>query len=349
MLSAEDAVARLTRRHLAADTAPVKLYLRMDLRTMRSACRLALAMLVLGGPPALAQSRLAILALDMAQETTARAARAAESAALDKGWDAELVDAHGDIGAQGRSLATLVQQRKADAVLLVRTRPGELRPSLEAARSAHVPVVSVMSGVDPLTALDVTVNQFEIGARIGVHLLGLMGYDGKLLVERATSQQDTRIRGRMLDLILSEYPSVHIAADLDADPARSPPDALRATLEGWLGTQLQGGVEAIWTAVDSQAFVTDDILRAKGVRRDQVVLATVDGGQESFRRLRDPASLLVATVVIPYELMGEAGVDALDDLLAGTPREQITTGPQMFVDTVLVDRATVPPEDEWPW
>jgi simple sugar transport system substrate-binding protein/ribose transport system substrate-binding protein len=315
---------------------------------MRSACCLALATLVLSTSPALAQTRLAILALDMAQDTTARAARAAEVAAVDKGWEAELVDAKGDVAAQARSLEA-VARRKADAVLLVRTRTNELRQPLEAVRDAKIPVVSVMSGIDPLTALDVTVNQFEIGARIGVHLLGVMGHDGKLLIARAMSQPDSRIRGRVMDLIVDEHrDKVQVVADQDIDPATTPPEALRSTLESWLGASLEG-VEAIWTAVDGQAFATDDILRERGVRRDQVALATIDGGQEAFRRLRDPASLLTATVVIPYELMGEAAVDVLDDLLAGTPKEQITTGPQMLVDTVLVDRATVPPEDEWPW
>lgn len=315
---------------------------------MRSALYcLALAMLALGGPPALAQSRLAILALDMAQEPTARAARAAEAAALDRGWEAELVDAAGDIGTQAQGLAAVAHQRRADAVLLVRTRPAELRPSLQAAREAGIPVVSVLSGIDPLTAIDVTVNEFEIGARIGMHLLGLMAYDGKLLMERATGRQDGRIRGKVMDLIVSEHPAVQVAGELDTGAAAG--EAVRPMLEGWLGPQLEGGAEAIWTALDGQAFATDDILRAKGVGRDRVVLATVDGGQEAFRRLRDPASLLAATVVIPYELMGEAGVDVLDDLLAGLPKEQIATGPQLFVDAVLVDRAMAPPEGEWPW
>jgi simple sugar transport system substrate-binding protein/ribose transport system substrate-binding protein len=319
---------------------------------MRSLCCLALATLVAGSAAALAQeqqSRLAILALDMAQEGTARAAKAAEAAALDKGWEAELVDAAGDVGAQGQGLEAILAQRKADAVLLVRTRPEELKKPLEAARGAGVPVVTVMSGADPLTTLDVTVNQFEIGARIGVHLLALMGYDGKLLMERAPGQPDTRVRGRVMDLILDENRTMQLVASLDAEPAAGEPEAMRGTLEPWLDKELQVGVEGIWTATAGQAFATDDILRAKGVRPEQVVLSTIDGGQEAFRRLRDPSSLLAATVVIPYELMGEAGVDALDDLLAGTPKEQIAAGPQMFVDTVLVDRATVPPEDEWPW
>jgi hypothetical protein len=47
--------------------------------------------------------------------------------------------------------------------------------------------------------------------------------------------------------------------------------------------------------------------------------------------------------------MGEAAVDALDDILAGTPKSDITPGPYLFMDAVLVDANNVPAEGEWPW
>jgi simple sugar transport system substrate-binding protein/ribose transport system substrate-binding protein len=313
---------------------------------MRSARCLALAVLVLGTSPAAAEGTLAILALDMAQETTARAAHAAEAAGLDKGWAVEVEDAAGDIAAQARTLEEEVE-RGIDSILLVRTRSAELQEPLAAAGRAGIPVVSVLSGADPLVALDVAINEFEMGARIGVHLLDLMGGEGGLLMERASDAQNSRVRGRVMDLILEETPAVRLVAAEEVDPA-SPPEAMRAQLAPWLDRHLPEA-RAIWTAADGQAFVTDDLLRERGVRADQVTLTTVGGGQEAFRRLRDPQSLLDATVVVPYELMGEAGVDALDDLIAGVPKEQIASGSQLLIDTVLVDRANVPPEDEWPW
>ena len=47
--------------------------------------------------------------------------------------------------------------------------------------------------------------------------------------------------------------------------------------------------------------------------------------------------------------MGEAAVDALDDILSGTPKNEITPGPYLFMDAVLVDANNVPAEGEWPW
>jgi ABC-type sugar transport system substrate-binding protein len=313
---------------------------------MRSAC-LVLVMLVLGVSSARAQGTLAILALDLAQETTARAARAAEAAGLDKGWEVEVEDASGDIAAQGRRLEALAE-RKVGSILLVQTRVAELEQPLAAVARAGIPVVSVMSGIGPHTAIDVTVNEYEIGARIAAYLVGAMRHQGGLLMERAASPAGARIRGRVMDLVLEEERGVSLAASREPDPPAGTPEAVKAALGEWLDRHLQGA-RAVWTAESAQAFLTDDLLRARGIRPGQLLLTTVDGGQEAFRRLRDPASLLTATVVLPYELMGEAGVDTLEDLLAGTPKDQITTGPQLFIDTVLVDRAGVPPEDEWPW
>jgi simple sugar transport system substrate-binding protein/ribose transport system substrate-binding protein len=310
---------------------------------MRRVC-LALVVLVLGVAPVRAQGTLAILALDLVQEPTARAARAAEAAGLDKGWEVEVEDARGDIAAQGHRLEALAE-RKVGSILLVRTRVAELERPLAAVADAGIPVVSVLSGIGARTATDVTVNEYEIGARIGAYLAGAMRNRGSLLMERAASPAGARIRGRVMDLVLEEERGLRLAASRELEPAAVTPDA---ALGEWLDRHLPG-VGAVWTAEAGQAFLTDDLLRARGVRPGTLLLTTVDGGQEAFRRLRDPTSLLTATVVLPYELMGEAGVDALEDLLAGTPKDQIATGPQLFIDTVLVDRAGVPPEGEWPW
>lgn len=313
---------------------------------MRGSCRLAILLLALAASPAAAQ-KITILGLDLRQEAAERVARAAEAAARDKGWEVDVQDAAGDPAEEARRLQALVDVQ-AEGVLLVASPVQDLDTPLSVAQGAGIPVISVLSGPSPFVAFDVAVNEFEVGAEVGIHLLSVMGYTGRVLLERADSRASTRIRGRVMDLILAEHPEVKLTAAADLDPATTRPDALRAQLEAWLAKHA-GEAGAIWTATEAQAFLTDDILRARGFGRDRIRLTTVDGGQEAFRRLRDPASLLTAAVVIPYELMGEAGIDALDDLLTGTPREQIAAGSQLFVDTVLVDTTNVPPEDAWPW
>ena len=123
-------------------------------------------------------------------------------------------------------------------------------------------------------------------------------------------------------------------------------------LTGRLAALLPGDAakpQAVWAATDAAAFAVDDALRAMGFKKGQVLLAGVGGSQEAFGRIRDPDSLMTATVAIPYELLGETAADAMEDTLAGMPKDQIVTGPYLFVDTVVVDKNNVPAEGEWPW
>jgi simple sugar transport system substrate-binding protein/ribose transport system substrate-binding protein len=76
----------------------------------------------------------------------------------------------------------------------------------------------------------------------------------------------------------------------------------------------------------------------------------MDGGQETFRRIRDPGSLMVATVAVPFELMGTKAVEAIDHIVAqGGKKEDIVAGPYMLMPAVLVDRSNVPADGKWPW
>ena len=85
------------------------------------------------------------------------------------------------------------------------------------------------------------------------------------------------------------------------------------------------------------------------VAAGEVLLTGVDGGQEVFARIRDPRSLMTATVAIPFEVMGEQAVEAIDGILQGTDPGEFTRGPFLYMDAVLVDSSNVPAEGEWPW
>ena len=86
----------------------------------------------------------------------------------------------------------------------------------------------------------------------------------------------------------------------------------------------------------------DDLLRAQGLRKGDVILVSIDGGPETYRRIADPESLLIATVAIPFERMGEAAVDAVDTIVVKKqPRSAIAAGPYLYTDAVLVDTQNV--------
>jgi simple sugar transport system substrate-binding protein/ribose transport system substrate-binding protein len=306
----------------------------------------AAALVLLAAGPA-AAVKLGIVAFQMSSETHARAANAAKAAAEDKGWTVTLLNSAGSAPDHASQVENLVQ-RRVDAIVLAMGKPLQLEPQLEAAAAAGIPVVTIMSGTSPHTAFDITVNEYEVGAAIGMYLLGLMNYEGGLLVQRYEGHGGTKARGRVLDVILEDNTGVRVLGQHSMARTQSWREDVKAGMEALI-LKNAGKFEAIWASFDGQAFVIDDILQAQGMRKGQVILTGVDGGQETFRRIRDPESLLTATVAIPFEVMGEAAVESLADLLDGTPKEQIAPGPYLFMSPILVDQTNVPEEGDWPW
>ncbi len=300
------------------------------------------AVLALGAAPARAVT-VGIIVPDLAVEALARAARAAQSAAQDKGWTVELRDLK-----QVPTAAADLAGAELGGLVLIAVPPDTVAQQLEPVRAGGVPIVSVLAGASSLSVFDVGVNQYALGAETGAYLLGLIGYEGQLVLLRSDADPAARARARVVDLMLEDMQRVRRLADLQ-----------RAAGDGWaqqLAQELQGkageagsGRLAVWAATDELALVAEDTLRKLGLGRDRATVVSVGGIQAAFDRIRDPEGLFAATAALPYELMGEAAMDVIEDLAAGTPREQIAVGPYLFIDAVLVDRTNVPGENELPW
>ena len=83
---------------------------------------------------------------------------------------------------------------------------------------------------------------------------------------------------------------------------------------------------------------------APGFIESEQVSFGIDGGEETYRRIRDPKSLLLATVAIPFEDMGKAAAEAVERIVVkGGKREDVTSGPYLYVDAQLIDGTNVPP------
>ena len=60
-------------------------------------------------------------------------------------------------------------------------------------------------------------------------------------------------------------------------------------------------------------------------------MVSIDGGPESYRRIADPSSLLLATVAVPFEAMGTQAVEAIEAIVVKKqPKTTFTTGPGLF-------------------
>ncbi len=291
--------------------------------------------------PALAQApEIAVIGFQMSSETHARAANAAAATARAKGWNVTVLNSEGALPRHAEQLDTLIQRRPR-AIIVCMGKPVEAEAQFQRAKAAGIPVVTIMSGASPYILFDIQVNEYKVGADAALWLLGELGYQGNILTQRFEGNVGTRIRGKVLDVVLSENTGVRVLGTHTMARTQSWRDDVRQGFQALLlrhGAQTQG----IWASFDGQAFVIDDLLRARGLQKGQVKFVSIDGGAETYRRIADPESTLMATVSIPFEEMGRRATDAVERIvLKGEEKAAIASGPYLFLDAVLVDQHNV--------
>jgi len=151
----------------------------------------------------------------------------------------------------------------------------------------------------------------------------------------------SRIRGKVLDVVLSENPSVKVLGSHSMARTASWQEDVRSGMQALI-LRNQGKFQGVWASFDGQAYVIDDLLKAQGLKKGDVVLVSIDGGPESYRRIKAPDSLLTATVGIPFERIGRTAVEKMNDIVVKkVPKNQAVNGPYLWMDAVLVDASNV--------
>jgi len=297
------------------------------------------ALLALSANAAMA-FELGIVAFQMSSETHARVANAAAEAAKQKGWNVTLLNSEGALPKHAEQIDALIA-RKVDAIVIAMGKPVEADAQLGAAKKAGIPVITVMAGTSPHTLMDVQVNEYKVGADAALYLLGQLGYRGNIITQRFEGNVGTRIRGKVLDVVLSENTAVQEIGKHSMARTQSWRDDVRNGMQALL-LKHQGQINGIWASFDGQAYIIDDLLQAQGLKKGEIVLVSIDGGPETYRRIADPQSMLMATVAIPFEGMGRAAVEAIDTIVVKKqPKETVTAGPYLFTDATLVDASNV--------
>lgn len=291
-------------------------------------------------PAEAAGFELGVIGFQFSSETHARVANAAAAAAKAKGWGVTLLNSEGSLPKHAEQFEALIA-REVSAIVIAMGKPVEADAQFKAAKDAGIPVITVQAGASPHTLFDIQSNEYKIGAEAALTLLGAMGYQGNLLTVRFDANAASRVRGRVLDTVLAENQAVKEIGKFTMARTQSWRDDVRAGVQALL-LQNQGKINGIWVSFDGQAYIVDDLLQAQGVKRGQIPMVSMDGGPESFARIADPNSLLLATVNVPFEAMGTQAVEAIDGIVVKKqPKSTFASGPYLFVDAVLVDQSNV--------
>jgi simple sugar transport system substrate-binding protein/ribose transport system substrate-binding protein len=281
-----------------------------------------------------------IIGFQFSSETHARVANAAAAAAKAKGWSVTLLNSEGSLPKHAEQFEALIT-KKVDAIVIAMGKPVEADAQFKAAKDKNIPVITVQSGASPHALFDIQTNEYTVGADAALYLLGQIGYSGNIVTARFDMNVASRIRGKILDQVLSENQAVKELGKFSMARTQSWRDDVRAGMQALL-LQNQGRINAIWASFDGQAYIIDDLLQAQGVKKGQIPLVSVDGGKESYERIADPQSTFMATVAIPFEDMGRQAIDAVQTIVVDKkPKETVTSGPYLFAKAILVDKTNV--------
>lgn len=287
-----------------------------------------------------AAPKLAVIGFQMSSETHARVANAAKAAAEAKGWSVQVLNSKGDMATHINQLDNLLLSKPA-GIIIAMGKPLQAAEQFKQAQEAGIPVVTVVSGASPHAAFDISVNEYAAGAQAALYLLDNLNYQGNILSQRFEGNVGTRIRGKMLDAVLSENTAVKEIGKHSMARTASWRDDVMAGMNALL-LKNQGNIDGIWASFDAQAYIIDDILRQQGAKKGKPVLVSVDGSDETYRRIADPDSLLMATVMLPFEQMGEKAVEVINRIaLQKEDKNVIHHGPYIYLDAVLVDANNV--------
>ncbi len=291
--------------------------------------------------PAQAQGfELGVIGFQFSAETHARVANAAAAAARARGWNVTLLNSEGSLPKHAEQFDALIA-KKVGAIVIAMGKPVEADAQFKAAKDAGIPVITVQSGASIHSLFDIQSNEYKVGSEAALYLLGELGYQGNIITARFDLNAASRIRGKVLDAVLSENQAIKELGKFSMARTQSWRDDVRAGVQALL-LQNQGKINGIWASFDGQAYIIDDLLKAQGIKKGQIPLVSIDGGKESYARIADPDSTLLATVAIPFEAMGKQAVDAVQAIVVEKkPKSIITSGPYLFTEAILVDKANV--------
>jgi len=284
--------------------------------------------------------QLGIIGFQFSSETHARVANAAAAAAKARGWNVTLLNSEGSLPKHAEQFDALIA-KKVDAIVLAMGKPVEADAQFKAAKDAGIAVVTVQSGTSPHALFDIQSNEYKIGAEAALYLLGAINYQGNLLTVRFDANAASRVRGRVLDVVLAENQGVKEIGKFTMARTQSWRDDVRNGMQA-LFLRHQGQFKGVWASFDGQAYVIDDLLQSQGMKKGDITLVSVDGGPETYRRIADPNSLITATMMIPFEQLGTSAIESIDRIVVKKePKETVASGPYLFMDSVLVDASNV--------
>jgi ABC-type sugar transport system substrate-binding protein len=277
------------------------------------------------------------IATNFSNEATARVANEFERMAKAKGWTAIMLDSAGSVSTQNDQLENLVQ-KKVQAIVLAHAHPLDVKPALDKAIAAGIPVITVDSGYVDGVVADITADNFVIGAKMSTYLMESLGGKGNILVFKFEKHYGTRRRGKVFDEELTEYPGVKVLGSYTITSPQTFMDDTRNAMETF-ATRFKGQINGVWCAFDALAYVVSDVLKEHGINNVTVVGA--DGNSQTFKLIKNGG--MTATIAQPFEAMADKAVELVEKIVVNkVPASVAAPQKTIYMDAPLVDSTNLP-------
>lgn len=276
------------------------------------------------------------IATNFSSEAQGRVAQGFRSYVEDQDWDIVELNSRGSIDEQSSQLENLVQM-DVDAIVMAMGHPAEIKSAVQKVLDANIPLITIDSGYVDGVVTDITTNNFVMGAKISSYLVDSLGGKGNIIVIKFHKHYGTRRRGKVLDVVLSEYPEIKVLDEYGVSATKRFMEDTRSAMETFA---LKHGdeIDGVWCAFDQLAYVSADVLEEQGI--DTKVVG-VDGNEETFRRIE--SGNMAATVAQPFEEMAKAAGNIIKEMVVeGKSKEEVAPNETMYIDAPLINKNNLP-------
>jgi hypothetical protein len=121
-------------------------------------------------------------------------------------------------------------------------------------------------GTSPHSLFDIQVNDYVGGAQATMYLLSKMNYKGEILTARFEQNVASRIRGKELDVILSENPAVKVLGSHSMSRTASWRDDVRNGMQALI-LQNKGKFQGVWASWDGRRGSSTTSCARRATRR----------------------------------------------------------------------------------
>jgi ribose transport system substrate-binding protein len=222
--------------------------------------------------------------------------------------------------------------------------PATAADLLEDAKKANIPVFTIDAGWTPGVVVDITSNNFAMGAIINAYMVDRLGGQGGVVALKENSHHGVRKRGKEFDLVMSEAPGIKVLADHQIDVTNFYADSKNA-MEDFI-TRFGDKIDAVFAGWDEPAMAAADAIKEAGLKNTFVV--GIDGNTAAMKYIREGGPF-VATVAQDFEKMGSQTAQYILDVVVDKKDPDVVIPvKEVYLPTCLITAQNVPADGELP-